>query len=76
MPQFRKVIEALLKRDLLAAPGASLQTDHVWVLRDGSRPWHLDGDSGWCLLLIALAGLNGWWVGERLWTRFRHRTVG
>jgi hypothetical protein len=75
LPQFRKVIEVFLKRDLLAPPGTSLQTDHVWVLREGSRPWHLDGDSAWCLLLMALVGLNAWWVGERLWALRRFRPL-
>lgn len=76
LPQFRRVIETLLKRDLLRPPGPSVHTDHVWVLREGRRPWHLDADSSWCLLLLVLTALNAWWVGQRLWAEHRDGSTG
>jgi hypothetical protein len=57
-PQYRPVITAFMKRDLLAAPGPRFHTDHVWVLIDGHRPRSLDAKSGWLLLLVLVLLVN------------------
>jgi hypothetical protein len=57
-PQYRPVITAFMKRDLLAPPGPSFHTDHVWVLIDGHRPRGLDLKTGWLLLLVVVLLVN------------------
>jgi hypothetical protein len=57
-PQYRPVITAFMKRDLLAPPAPRFHTDHVWVLIDGHRPRSLDAKSGWLLLLVVVLLVN------------------